>query len=221
MNRQSYHHRHHRIHHGNSGSTPYAWLTGLNGTLGRDPVLVDIDKSFLDIAEVLKMAAALQIEVRNGRWAIMADGFYAALGSSVDARSPLSGNGKLDLKQFLGELDLAYRIHEDTRSFVDLFAGARYNSLKLDIEIDATTPGGGENLSASASADGIGRIRSSASVASGTSTRGGSSPAGPISEDSESRPISHGTSRRPSATNSPTVFHGTRLSLFRHRLSRW
>jgi hypothetical protein len=133
--------------------TPYGWFTGLEGTMGRDPVTVDIDKSFLDIAEVLKMAAALQFEARNGRWSIMADGFYAYLGASVDARPPLSGGGNLDLKQFLGEVDLAYRIHEDTRSFIDLFAGVRYNSLKLDIEIDATTPGGGKNLFTSDSAD--------------------------------------------------------------------
>lgn len=133
--------------------TPYGWFTGLEGTMGRDPVLVDIDESFLDIAEVLKMAAALQMEVRHGQWGLMADGFYAALGSSVDARSPNSGSGKLDLKQFLGEVDVAYRVHEDACSFIDLFAGARYNSLKLDVEIDATGPRGNVNLFTSDSAD--------------------------------------------------------------------
>jgi hypothetical protein len=133
--------------------TPYAWFTGMDGTLGRDPVTVDIDKSFLDIVGSLKMAGALQMEASKGRWSFMADGFYAALGASVDARAPLSGGGNLDLKQFLGEVDVAYRIHEDSRSFIDLFAGVRYNALQLDIDLDASTPGGGMNLAKSDSAD--------------------------------------------------------------------
>ncbi|MCX6864835.1 MAG: hypothetical protein NTV46_01210, partial [Verrucomicrobia bacterium] len=132
---------------------PYAWLTGLNGTLGRDPVLIDIDKSFSDIVGNLKMAAALQMEVRNGRWGIWADGFYAALGTSGDAQSPLTGNGKIDLKQFIGELDLEYRIYENTSSFIDLIGGVRYNALKLDMEVDVAGPGPGAGKSTSASAD--------------------------------------------------------------------
>lgn len=132
---------------------PYAWLTGLNGTLGRDPVLIDIDKSFSDIVGNLKMAAALQMEARNGRWGIWADGFYAALGTSGDAQSPLTGNGKIDLKQFIGELDLEYRIYENTSSFIDLIGGVRYNALKLDMEVDVAGPGPGAGKSTSASAD--------------------------------------------------------------------
>lgn len=133
--------------------TPYAWLTGLTGDISRGPLTLGIDQSFSDIIEDLNMAAALQVEVRNGCWAIMADGFYANLGTKGDARPPLSGDGEVNLKQFIGELDLGYRIHEDTNSFIDLFTGVRYNTLELDMRLDVAGPGRGPGRSFSESAD--------------------------------------------------------------------
>ena len=87
------------------------------------------------------MAAALQIEARNGRWGIMADGFYAYLGASGETRSSLYGDSSVDLKQFLGEIAVAYRVYQGPNSFVDLYGGFRYNSLDLDMNVELDVAG--------------------------------------------------------------------------------
>lgn len=119
---------------------PYAWLTGLKGEIGKGPLALDIDQSFTGIVDDLNMAAALQMEVRKGRWGILFDGFYADLGSSAETRSLLFGEGRVGLKQFLGELELEYRVYENNRSFIDLYGGVRYNTLQLDLGADRIFP---------------------------------------------------------------------------------
>ena len=120
---------------------PYGWLTGLDGTSGVGPLTADIDASFSDILEQLEMAAALQFEARNGRWGLIADGFYSKLGPSGSPPGPLYSEVDLELKQFIGELSIAYRIYETPTAFVDLYAGMRYNNLSLDVEAELDLPG--------------------------------------------------------------------------------
>ncbi len=113
---------------------PYAWLTALDGTTTVGRVTTETDASFSDIAQDLKMAAALQLEARYDRWGFLADGFYANLGSS--GITPLGRNRvSIGFKQFLGEFDVLYRVSESSNSFLDLYAGARYNSLNLDLRV--------------------------------------------------------------------------------------
>ncbi len=125
---------------------PYAWLTALDGTTTVGRVTTETNASFSDIAQDLKMAAALQLEARYDRWGFLADGFYANLGTS--GVGPFLGRNRvsLDFKQFLGEFDVLYRVSESSNSFVDLYAGARYNSLNMDVRVS-----GVRNFSDSAS----------------------------------------------------------------------
>jgi hypothetical protein len=119
--------------------TPYAWLTAIDGTTGPDGYTTDVDASFGDIADVLKMAAALQIEARYDRWGFLADGFYANLGESGHTSGPEHANVDVGFKQFLGELDVLYRVCESPNHFVDVYAGVRYNHLELDLDISGRT----------------------------------------------------------------------------------
>lgn len=119
--------------------TPYGWLTAIDGSTGPAGFVSDIDAGFDDIFDVLEMAAALQFEGRNGRWGFMADAFYAELGNSGTLPGPLKTNIDLDFEQFLGEASVFYRISESFESFVDLYAGIRYNS--IDLDLTATTTG--------------------------------------------------------------------------------
>lgn len=131
--------------------TPYAWLTAIDGSSGPDGFVSDLDAGFDDIFDVLEMAAALQVEARIGRWGFMADGFYAELGSSGTLPGPLQTHVDVDFKQFLGEATVFYRVSETPRSFIDLYAGARYNS--IDLEITATSSGTLLPINASRSGD--------------------------------------------------------------------
>lgn len=122
-------------------ASPYGWLTGLDGTVGVGGLTGEIDQSFSDILPSLKMAAALQFEARNGRWGIIADGFYADMGASSNPPGPLYDYVNVDIKEFLGELDIAYRVYEGPSGFVDIYAGLRYNNISGDFEGNLDTAG--------------------------------------------------------------------------------
>ncbi len=113
---------------------PYGWLTGLDGTTGVGPLAADIDLSFSDIFDQIEMAAAMQVEARNGRWGIIADGFYAQLGASGNPPGAFYSDVEVEMKQFIGELAVAYRVWESDKGFVDVYGGVRYNNLSLDLD---------------------------------------------------------------------------------------
>lgn len=130
---------------------PYGWLTGLDGRTGVGPLVTDIDQPFSDILDNIDMAAALQFEARNGRWGVIADGFYADLGGSGSPSGPLYDSVEIDMKQFIGELSIAYRVYESPKGFVDVYGGIRYNNLSMDFEASLDRAG---IQSASAAASG-------------------------------------------------------------------
>ncbi len=116
----------------------YGWLTGLNGSTGVGVLTPNIDVSFLDIADDLKMAAALEFEIRHGRWGLITDLFYVKLGASGSTPGPIYDSVEIELQQFIGELSLAYRVIDEPSGFFDVYAGVRYQSLNLDF---TGTPG--------------------------------------------------------------------------------
>lgn len=120
---------------------PYGWATGVDGTTGVAGLTTNIDVGFDTVLSHLDMAAALQLEIRKGRWGILADGFYAKLGVVGDTPGPLYSSASVDMKQGLVELALTYRVFEGKWGFVDLLAGARYNYLSLDISASIDNAG--------------------------------------------------------------------------------
>ena len=124
--------------------TPYAWLTAIDGTNGPSANPAEVDASFRDLADFIEMAAALQLELRRGRWGLLADGFYSELGNSGTAPGPAQAHVDIDFEQFLGELEILYRIADCPDYFVDAYAGVRYNDLSLDLEIEGAGPGGAD-----------------------------------------------------------------------------
>ena len=129
---------------------PYGWLTGLDGKTGVGPFVTELSPSFADIFDYLDMAAALQFEARNGRWGILADGFYADLGGSGSTPGRVYDHVDLEMKQFIGELSVSYRVYECPQGFVDVYGGFRYNNLSMDFEA-VLDPAGIASLSTDAS----------------------------------------------------------------------
>jgi opacity protein-like surface antigen len=119
----------------------YGWFTGLDGDIGIGRFDVGFDESFLDIVDDLNMAAMLRFETRCDKWGIIADGFYVDLGTSGTPPGPLYSSASVDLRQFMGELTVAYRISECPSGFVDIYGGARYNSLSVDLSGDLDPAG--------------------------------------------------------------------------------
>ncbi len=124
---------------------PYVWLPGLDGTLGVLGRTTEVDMSFSDLIDGgsgpvtydLNMVFAMQFEARKGPWGVTADGMYVDLGFSGTAPDLRHLTAHADYKQFLGDLIATYRVLDRPCSFLDLYAGARCNSLSLDLRAQA------------------------------------------------------------------------------------
>ncbi len=119
----------------------YGWMTGLEGTTGVGGLVADVDVEFVSIIDDIDMVAALQFEARKGPWGILADGFYVDLGASGPSPGPLYEQVGVEMKQFMGELSVAYRVYETPCVFVYVYGGMRYNRLDMGFEGTLDLPG--------------------------------------------------------------------------------
>ncbi len=121
---------------------PYLWAMGLNGKSGVGGLPpMDVSLSSKRILQNLDWAVMGQGEIRKGRWGLLADGYYAALSGSGDLGGNLYKSGSLQLQQGLASLALAYRIIDDRRGFLDVYAGARYNYLGIQADLSLDSGG--------------------------------------------------------------------------------
>jgi hypothetical protein len=117
---------------------------GLDGKVGvKELPALHVDVSALDLLRHIDWFIFARGEIRKGRWGLLGDGFYADLSASGDLGGVLyrSGSGSLNLQQGRASLALAYRIIDDRRGFLDLYAGARYNYLGVQISTTVDSDG--------------------------------------------------------------------------------
>ena len=113
---------------------PYLWGLGVDGTVGVKRFDTHVDYNPLTVVKHLDWGIMAKGEVRKGKWGILGDGFFAQLSASGDPPGPLYNNANIKLQQGMVELALAYRIIDDRRGFVDIYAGARYNYFGIDVD---------------------------------------------------------------------------------------
>lgn len=121
---------------------PYLWAIGLSGKMGvggLPPVAVDV--SSRNLLQNFDWGIMAQGEIRKGRWGVLADGYYAELSGSGNLEGVLYKSGSVGAQQGLASLSLAYRIIDDRRGFLDVYAGARYNYLGTQIETEVDPAG--------------------------------------------------------------------------------
>ena len=116
----------------------YAWLMGLDGTIGLAPLGPGqpVDASFSDIAGFLDFAAAGHFEAHNARFRLLGDVNYARLGASRDAT--IAGRAvsvDMDYTQWILELGGGYALS----SVVDLLLVGRYYIQDLGSTADRIT----------------------------------------------------------------------------------
>lgn len=121
----------------------YLWAASMKGDTQIRNVSADIDVSFSDILENLDMGGMAYAEHRRGKWSFIGDGLYMKLSAS----DTLASNGILtvtldaEVKQIMAEGFVAYRGFEEnygaSRFGIDLLGGARYNSLEVDVGVQA------------------------------------------------------------------------------------
>ena len=110
----------------------------MDGTVGVKGFDTHVDYNPLTVVKHLDWGIMAKGEVRKGKWGILGDGFFAQLSASGDPPGPLYNNANIKLQQGMVELALAYRIIDDRRGFLDIYAGARYNyfGINVDASID-------------------------------------------------------------------------------------
>jgi hypothetical protein len=129
--------------------TPYAWLTGLSGTVGARGSTATVNTSFADLSKYLNTAAMLDVDVLyRERVGFLADLNYSQLGDQVSGKV-VSLDSKSTL--LLSDLTAYYRLWsaapwENCPGSVslDLLAGARIWSLGMSL--DANTFFGGRSI---------------------------------------------------------------------------
>lgn len=121
---------------------PYGWLPALHSsiTINEFPRL-EVRAGPIDVLAKLDWAVFLRGEARKGRWGVLADGMYAQFSAGADPRGPLYTSASATLRQSIASLALAFRVIDDRRGFVDLYAGGRYYYLGLDASASLDSSG--------------------------------------------------------------------------------
>ena len=126
---------------------PFIWAPALDGTVGVLGRTTDIDFSLSDLFSSssagnasydVDMLFAIQVEARKGRWGIIADATYLDLDITGTPPTPRHLSADVDFTELLGNLLVTYRLTDNSPTgFLDLYSGARVNSLSLDISAQA------------------------------------------------------------------------------------
>jgi hypothetical protein len=119
---------------------PYAWAMSLQGDIGVKgfpPSAIDLSKRA--VLQHLQWGIFARGELRKGRWGVLADGYYAALAASASPDNRVYESVNLAVQQSIVSLALAYRIIDDRRGFLDIYAGTRYNFLGAQMDASLNT----------------------------------------------------------------------------------
>lgn len=121
---------------------PYLWAMGNAGKVGVNglpPVSVDFNSK--TILQHLDWGVMAKGEVRKGRWGLLADGLFAQLSAGGDLPASFYSNTSVKIQQGMASLALAYRLIDDRRGFLDIYAGARYNYMGISINASPDSAG--------------------------------------------------------------------------------
>lgn len=114
---------------------PYVWSLALGGDIGvKGMPALHLDMTSRSILQNLDWGVFARGEVRKGRWGLLADGYYAALSGNTTIENRIYDGVNLNVQQSLVSAALAYRLIDDRRGFLDVYAGARYNFLGLQAD---------------------------------------------------------------------------------------
>lgn len=118
--------------------TPYLWASGTKVDIDTPQgESIKVDESFFDILDDLKFAMMGAFEARKGRFVMVNDLMFLSLGSSADGHiGPIPIEADVDEKLLATTHLFGYRVVDNGPMFVDLFAGGRITSIKVNLDID-------------------------------------------------------------------------------------
>lgn len=121
---------------------PYGWSPGLYGRIGlKELPVAEVNQSPVDILKKLDWGFFTRGEVRKGRWGFLGDGFFAQFSAGGDPQGDIYKDLTVKSQQSMVTLALAYRVVDNRRYYVDLYAGGRYNYLGASASARINRPG--------------------------------------------------------------------------------
>jgi hypothetical protein len=108
----------------------YGWAQSLDGDVTVRGFEAPVDLKFSDLLEDLEMAFMGLVEVKHGRWGVLLDVNYADIGDTLD----VAGSINISLQQWLVNGYVTYDLVRDGANDLDVFAGARFNSMDLELD---------------------------------------------------------------------------------------
>lgn len=135
---------------------PYLWAIGMAGEVGvKGLPSTHVSHNPVDVLQHLDWGIMAKAELRNQKWGLLADGLFAQLSAEGNPPAPLYSNADLTIQQGMASLSLSFRVIDDRRGFLDVYAGARYNYFGFEITgikdssgIDELSHGVAERVSA-------------------------------------------------------------------------
>lgn len=113
----------------------YAWGTMLDGDVSVRGIDAPVDVGFDDILDHLDYAVMGTVEIGRGKWSFLSDLFLAQLGADGSERNL---DFDVQLNQFIGNFAFTYDVINDPGTRFDVYAGARVNSMEVDLDITRT-----------------------------------------------------------------------------------
>ncbi len=113
---------------------PYLWATALTGNVGIKgfgPVHTSMNAK--SVLQNLDWAVMARGEIRKGRLGLPGDGMFSQLSAAGDPPGPLYDSAHARVQQGMASLALSYRLLEGRQGFIDVYAGARFNYLGINL----------------------------------------------------------------------------------------
>lgn len=123
------------------------WISGIEGDVGVFGAVSAIDVPFDDIVSNLDMVAALNFEVRKGRWGLLTSLAYLELSGAAGTPGRLINNVTLEMQQLMLDAAISYALVDGENCRVELLGGARYNHIDLGLNITSALPALNRNIS--------------------------------------------------------------------------
>jgi hypothetical protein len=116
---------------------PYLWVPGMDGDVGIKGRETDVESSVSDTVDLLKdhleAAFILHLELWSGNWGGWLDINTYTLEADRNGRIT---DAEAELTQTIVEAAVAYRFDMGDGWLIEPFAGLRYSSLEIDLEIE-------------------------------------------------------------------------------------
>ncbi len=115
----------------------YGWLSAVEGDTGIGPIAVSADTSINDLIDEFDGAFMTYLEAGYGRWSVGADLIWGQMKDDATlTRGPFFGRVGFKQEQAIITGRLQYALVMDDTTRLDVFAGARWMYLDVDVNID-------------------------------------------------------------------------------------